>query len=93
MLYEDILLNIFHHYLDTTPQFWPTLGFVCRRWRQVVLTSPLGLNLRLYFTHGTPVLNALDCWQILPIVVQYGGFPNLDSPAPEDDDNIIAALM
>ena len=93
MLYDDILLNIFRHCLDVTPQYWPTLGFVCRRWRQVVLTSPLGLNLRLYFTYGTPVLKALDCWKVLPIVVQYGGFSNLDPPAPEDDDNIVAALM
>ena len=93
MLYDDILLNIFRHCLDVSAQYWPTLGFVCRRWRQVVLTSPLGLNLRLYFTYGTPVLKALDCWQVLPIVVQYGGFPTLDPPAPEDDDNIIAALM
>ena len=93
MLYDDILLNIVRHCLDVTPQFWPTLGLVCRRWRQVILTSPLGLNLRLYFTYGTPVLRALNCWQVLPIIVQYGGFPNLDPPAPEDDDDIIAALM
>jgi hypothetical protein len=93
MLYDDILLNIFRHCLDATPHFWPTLGFLCQRWRQVVLTSPLGLNLRLYFTYGTPALKALDFWQVLPIIVQYGGFPNLDPPAPEDDDNIIAALM
>jgi hypothetical protein len=65
---------------------------VCRRWRQVVLTSPLGLNLRLYFTYGTPVLKALDCWQVLPIILQYGGFPNLEPPSPDDDDNIIASL-
>ena len=65
---------------------------MCQRWRQVVLTSPLGLNLRLYCTHGTPVLKALGCWSVLPIVVQYGGVPNLDPPAPKDDDNIIAAL-
>jgi hypothetical protein len=25
MLCDDILLNIFRHYLDATPQFWPTL--------------------------------------------------------------------
>ncbi|KAH9010359.1 hypothetical protein EDB83DRAFT_427032 [Lactarius deliciosus] len=89
---SDVLLNIFRHYLDATPQAWPTLTYVCRRWRQIMHTSPLGLNLRLYFTPGTPVLNALDCWLALPIILQYGGFPNLDPPAPEDDDNIMAAL-
>jgi hypothetical protein len=92
MLYDDILLIIFRHYLDASPQFWPTLACVCQRWRQIVSTSPLSLNLRLYFTYGTPVLKTLDCWPVLPIAVQYGGLPNLDPPASEDDDNIIAAL-
>ena len=65
---------------------------MCRRWRQIVLISPLGLNLRLHCTHGTPVLQALNCWPALPILVKYGGLPNLKPPTPEDDDNIIAAL-
>ena len=92
MLYDDILLIIFHHYLDASPQFWPTLACVCQTWRQIVLASPLSLNLRLYFTHRTPVFESLECWPVLPIVLQYGGLPNLDPPASEDDDNIIAAL-
>ena len=91
-LSHDVLLNIFRHYLDATPRFWPSLACVCQRWRQIVLTSPVGLNLRLYCTPGTPVLKFLDCWAALPIIIQYGGVPNLDAPAPEDDDNIIAAL-
>ncbi|KAH9043477.1 hypothetical protein EDB83DRAFT_1583644 [Lactarius deliciosus] len=92
MLSDDAFLNVFCHYLDAAPRAWPTLTYVCQRWRQIVHTSPLGLNLRLYFTQGTPVLKALDCWPVLPIMVQYGGVPNLDPQAPEDDDNIIAAL-
>ena len=92
MLCDDILLYIFHHYLSATPKLWPTLAWVCQRWRQIIFTSPLGLNLRLYCTHGTPVLKTLDCWPVLPIAIQYGGVPNLNPPAPEDDDNIIAAL-
>lgn len=92
-LSDDVLLNIFYHNLDVDPQFWPTLACVCRSWRRIVVTSPLGLNLRLYCTHGTPVLKALDCWRALPIVILYGGVPSLDPPASEDDDNIIAALQ
>jgi hypothetical protein len=38
------------------------------------------------------VLNPLDFWPV-PIVVQYGGSPALYPPAPEDEDNIMAALM
>jgi hypothetical protein len=92
VLFDDILLIIFRHCLDAMPQCWPTLGFVCQRWRQNLLTSPLGLNLQLHCTHGTPVLKAIHCWPILPIVVRYGGASNLDPPAREDDDDIIAAL-
>ncbi|KAI9450236.1 hypothetical protein BJY52DRAFT_199217 [Lactarius psammicola] len=92
MLSEDILLNIFLHILDASPKIWPTLVHVSQRWRQIIFTSPLGLDLRLYCTYGTPVLKTLDCWPALPIVVQYGGLLNLDPPAPKDDDNIIAAL-
>jgi hypothetical protein len=92
MLPDDTLLNIFRHYLDATPQIWPTLVWVCQRWRRIVLTSPLGLNLRLYCTYGRPVLKALGHWLALPIIMEYGGVPNLDPPATEDDDNIMAAL-
>ena len=92
MLPEDILLNIFRQFLDTTPRFWPRLAWVCQKWRQIVLTSPLGLDLRLHCTYGTPVLNTLDFWPPLPIIVRYGGMPNLNPPALDDDDNIIAAL-
>ena len=94
MLSDDILLNVFRHYLDATPGFWPTLLSVCQRWEQVVSSSPRGLNLRLYCTYGTPVFKALDCWSTirLPIVLQYGGLPNVDPPAPKEYDNIVTAL-
>src|SRR6201996_3567258 len=92
VLYDDILLNIFIHCLDASPQFWPTLVHVCQNWRRIIFSSPQGLHLRLYCKHGTPVSKSLDFWPPLPIVVQYGGTPALDPPAPEDDDNIIAAL-
>jgi hypothetical protein len=52
----------------------------------------VGLRLRLYCTHGTPVLKSLDCWPPLPLVMNYGGPPILDTPDPEDEDNIVAAL-
>ncbi|KAH8994844.1 hypothetical protein EDB92DRAFT_232426 [Lactarius akahatsu] len=83
-------------HLYTFPQFWPTLTHVCRRWRQIVLSSPLGLRLRLYCTYGTPVMKTLDCWPPFPLVVNYGWVPML-TPAPliatpEDEKNVIAAL-
>jgi hypothetical protein len=92
MLSNDVLLNIFRHYLDATPRLWHILACVCQGWRRNIFTSPLGLNIRLYCTYGTPVLKTLDFWPALPIIVQYGGSSYLDPPSPEDDDNIVAAL-
>ena len=92
MLSEDIILDVFRHCLAATPRIWPVLVWVCQRWRQIVLVSPLGLKIRLHCTYKTAVLKALCLWPALPITIQYGGSPNLDPPAPEDDDNIIAAL-
>ena len=94
MLSDDILLNIFRQYLDATPRRWPLLTHVCRRWQQVILRTPLGLQLRLYCTHGTPVLKNLDCWPPLPLVIAYGGQGSqvLNPTVPEDENNIIAAL-
>ncbi|KAI9464599.1 hypothetical protein BJY52DRAFT_830825 [Lactarius psammicola] len=88
----EVLLNIFLHCLDASPQFWPTLVHVCQNWRRIVFTSPLTLHLRLYCKHGTPVLKNLGCWPPLPIDVQYGGSPTLYPPSPEDEDNVVAAL-
>ena len=92
MLSEDILHHIFRRYLDAFPQSWLTLVWVCQKWRQIIFTSTLGLNIRLHCTYKTPVLKALCVWPALPITIQYGGAPNLDPPASEDDNNIIAAL-
>jgi hypothetical protein len=66
---------------------------ICRKWRHIVFASHRALHLRLFCTHRKPVLKTLDSWPALPIVVQYGGFPALDPPAPEDDDNIMTALV
>ena len=92
MLSDDILLNIFLQYLDATPRLWPFLTHVCRRWQQVMLRSPLSLRLRLYCSYGTPVLKTLHYWPPLPLVINYGGYPMLKPPAPNDNVNIITAL-
>jgi hypothetical protein len=85
-------MNIFHHCLHAIPQIWHKLAHVCQRWRQIVLSSPLGLGLRLYCTHGTPVLKTLECWPPFPLVLDYGGAPRIGPPAPEDEESIMAAL-
>jgi hypothetical protein len=92
ILTADVLLTIFRHYLDRSPQLWPTLAHICQRWRQITFASPRSLDLRLYCTYGTPVLKTLEFWPPFPLIVNYGGSPELNPPAPEDEDNIVAAL-
>ena len=87
-----VLLDIFRYYLDAFPRFWTRLVHICRKWRHVVFASQRSLHLRLFCTYGTPVLKYLGCWPSLPIILQYGGTPELDLPTPEDEDNIMAAL-
>jgi hypothetical protein len=42
---------------------------VCRKWRNVVLESPLRLNLRIRCYPTTSVREKLDVWPALPIVL------------------------
>ncbi|KAH9070676.1 hypothetical protein EDB83DRAFT_2367449 [Lactarius deliciosus] len=91
-LSDKVLLKIFGHYLGASPRLWPRLVQTCRKWRRIVFASQRALHLRLFCTHGTPVSKTLDYWPTLPIVVNFGGFQVLDPPAPEDEDNIKAAL-
>ena len=90
MLPDDVLLNIFHHFLHACPQFWHTLTHVCQKWRQIIFESPLGLRLRLHCTYGTPVLKTLRYWPPFPLVINYGASQR--SATPEDECNIMAAL-
>ena len=89
---DEVLLNIFRHFLHVSPRDWPRLVHTCRKWRHIALASQGALRLWLFCTHGTPVQKNLDCWPTLPIVVQYGGLPMLGPPTPEDEDDIMAAL-
>jgi len=92
VLSHDILLNIFRHYLDDSAPFWIRLAHVCRSWRQIIFASPRESTSSTLLYVRKPVLKNLDCWPPLPLVVNYGGFPGLRPPAPEDEDNIMAAL-
>ena len=90
-LSDKVLLNIFHYYLDVSARHWPRLVHTCRRWRSVVFAFHSALQLRLFCTHGTPVQKSLYYWPTdLLIVMEYGGSPELDPPAPEDENNIVA---
>ena len=95
ILPDDILLEIFHFYVDVKRQLyegkarveeWQLLVHVCRQWRSIVFRSPRRLNLRLYCTPKTPAKDTLDIWPAFPLMV-FG-----DMKPSSGTDNIIAAL-
>lgn len=73
---------------------WHRLAHVCRRWRQIIFSSPRRLDLQLICTYRTPVRKNLRRWPAFPINIDYSTSGNLDSKslAPYDKSNVIAAL-
>ena len=82
------LIEIFDFYLSASRASWPTLVHVCRKWRDIVFTSPRRLNLELYCTFKRPTRAALDIWPPLPISISNYGIQKKGG----DVDNIVAAL-
>ena len=90
---DKVLLDVFSYFVQVFPRNWPTLVHICHKWRRIVFAYEQSLQLRLFCTHGTPVRTTLACWpRTLPIVVEYGGSPELDPPTLEDENDIMAAL-
>ncbi|KAH9008417.1 hypothetical protein EDB83DRAFT_2681314 [Lactarius deliciosus] len=73
---------------------WHPLVHVCRRWREIILESPLRLDLQLFCTNGTPVRKGLGYWPpTIPIVIGHGyNSTYIKGLTPEDEDNVFAAL-
>jgi hypothetical protein len=98
---ENVLLDIFDFYrmTHTSPKSpcitwaWHVLVHICRKWRQVVFTSPRRLGLRVCCTPVTPVRKMLDIWPpSLPITIHNKTKNPFSPPDPDEDDNMIAAL-
>ncbi|KAH9971480.1 hypothetical protein BGW80DRAFT_1460449 [Lactifluus volemus] len=53
------------------PRVWRSLVHVCQRWRYVVFSSPLRLDLRLYYSdrHGPSLRETLNVWPPFPIEI------------------------
>jgi hypothetical protein len=89
---DDVLLAIFYQVRVSNHYEWhlqwPNLVHVCQRWRFVIFTSPLRLELQLFCTPKVPVRKLLDIWPTFPLVVE------VDSEWPREAkiDNLIAAL-
>ena len=103
VLPDDILLQIFDFcrlgHIPLRSPFHPVLEWhrlihVCRRWRQIIFSSPRRLDLYLLCTYGTHVRKNLGRWPAFPIIVDYAKYPdgNSKSFSSNDEDNLIAAL-
>ena len=92
ILPEDVLLEIFDHYVAQAYEGgeyeeWQMLVHVCRKWRYAVFRSPLRLNLRILCIARTPVKEKLAVWPALPIIVE-----QKSRLTTYGEDNIVAAL-
>ena len=90
---DEILLEIFDFHVKSSEDMdwnaWHLLIHVCRRWRNIVLSSPRRLNLRLLCTHRSPVRAMLDIWPaFLPIVI----WSDCYDPSEGHIVNVLAAL-
>jgi hypothetical protein len=104
VLTDDVLLEIFHWYRQTSMEQCGTWGYnqwivlvhVSKRWRNIVFDSSSRLDLWLLCTYGTPgVRRKLDSRSSLPIVIKYwpnSMFEPFKPPSYEDEDNLIVAL-
>jgi hypothetical protein len=84
---EDFSVGKFHW---KGAHWWYKLAHVCRRWRNVILASPIHVGVHLLCTHGTPVARMLAHSPPLPIIIYYMG--NVGKSAADDEEDILLAL-
>ena len=88
MLPDDVLICIFNLYREGSipdrrcrdPWPWQALVHVCQRWRHIIFTWPLHLDVQLDCdTAKTYVAKLLDVWPPLPISLKSNFFSDGDS--------------
>ena len=100
MLPGNVLLEIFDFYRGDPASIiansssdrwrWRTLTQVCRKWRNLVFTSPRRLDLRVVCSDTTPTRTSLDIWPPFPIIVIC--LTHLNTSCENGVENIMAAL-
>ncbi len=101
---DDVLLAIFDHYRSALGahsgwcQIWYTLAHVCRRWKELVLTSSRRLDVQLRCTFGTHAEDLLAYSPPLPLVLDYRSrsprrLPNAEKWTYADMDGAVVALQ
>jgi hypothetical protein len=97
---DNVLLDIFEsHHIDIDtggPKFqwqWETLVHVCQRWRYLIFGSPIRLNLQLFFSEISPVMELLDVWPPFPFIINFTYDFAWEEENPDGNlDNLFAAL-
>ena len=93
---DDILLGIFRCYLldfkpsVQDPLVWCKISHVCRRWRNLIHSSPFHLGLQILCTHFTPIVDMLDHLPPIPIFIDYAHMDQF--PIEQDEIGICRAL-
>jgi hypothetical protein len=102
MLNNDVLLNIFNVFrldIRDEDEFFPSWGLqrwwyklarVSRRWRYIILSSPVQLDIHLLCTYGVPVADMLAHSLPLPLTVFY--FLVYREMTAEDEEGVRLAL-
>ena len=72
-------------------RWWNKLIHVCKRWRSLILGSPLRLDISLVCTRGTPVADMLAHSPLFPLVIDYD-YNNHDYTIG-DEEGIMLALQ
>jgi hypothetical protein len=71
-------------------RWWYKLAQVSRRWRYLILASPIQLNLRLLCTYGVPVADMLAHSPPLPLIIFY--YDHFRKISTEDEEGALLAL-
>jgi hypothetical protein len=71
--------------------WWYKLAHVSRRWRDVILASPLRLDLHLVCRYSVPVADMLAHSPPLPLTISYWHDPDFEMTA-EDEEGALLAL-
>ena len=72
-------------------RWWYMLTHVCRRWRELILSSASHLGLCLVCTYGTPVAKMLEHSPPLPLIVDCVDQDR--EMTPQDEEGILLALQ
>ena len=67
--------------------WWRPLVHVCRRWRQIIFSSPRSLHLLIFCGRGTPIRKSLNIWPPFLISVHLETYST-----DEECENTVAAL-